>query len=874
MNITEIEAADLTSQLGQETIVSYEAEDATVDTIVTALLALQSLSPAVTKGTISASYTSLTRSIKVDGDTILRALYRLRDTVGGYLYVDNDRALQWASTIGEDKGQQIRYRKNLIGIERTIEYSQLCNKLYAYGSGEGSEARIKLSDADGQSEDYVEDTDSQTDWGGVYQKTFVEKSITHPNTLLAWANLKLAELKDPPITYRVDTLDLSQSMDYSFSFDALQLGSTVQVIDEDLGIDVSVQVVQIEHPDMLHPENMVIELANRTTDIADAILDVYDRQQFDSHVATIIGAGQVTINGTLAITDWISDGQTTINGAKITTGTVTLSQLNFVPLSSSGDTDDIIATINASAEGITISANKIDITVGKSIFQEGPTPTSLHVGDLWFNSADGNKCYRAASIGANEIKAGEWVLARDSGIATNAAAISVNAENILLRVAKNDVINQINISTEGITIDGDNIEINGDTTFSATSPAVIDIIEYLASNANSGQKNVVLSSAGAAARYSAGDIVYLGDDSNSETAEIDSIASATLTMVDNLTNSYTTAANAKVILYGAANNINNGVTTISGGMITTGTITAAKMNVSELSAIVADLGTINAGDIRLGSGTVGSNFTGIRIYEDGLGTYRVAGINNEVLQAYFDSDGIFKAGAGSVTIDATGTHFEGNIVEFTSGANTGYVFQLLESLNVWGEEKILFGIGSPTLKGLLFNDDRLTPYACAPSTPNAYDLGTSAAPFGDIYGTNIDLASGGGAIDGAALAIEGTTSVAVTAPAGQLTLGGAAITQGLKAYSLDTVYENTSGKLRLVAITTRADDANDYLMAIVYCDATDGKTTIIGSMRGKVDSGSNPNYDSFTFVVPPGYYYKVANSLNAVLVYWTEWDLF
>lgn len=45
--------------------------------------------------------------------------------------------------------------------------------------------------------------------------------------------------------------------------------------------------------------------------------------------------------------------------------------------------------------------------------------------------------------------------------------ITINTDNINLRVQKNDVINQINISTEGILIEADNIEINGNVTFSA-----------------------------------------------------------------------------------------------------------------------------------------------------------------------------------------------------------------------------------------------------------------------------------------------------------------------------------------------------------------------------------------------------------------------
>jgi len=494
--ITTVEATDLLSQLGRELVVSYTAENITVDAIVTALLNFQVLTPAITKGTISGSYSGLTRSIKVDGDTILRALFRLRDTVGGYIYVDNDRKLQWASSLGEDKGQQIRYRKNLKGIERDIDYSSLINKLYCYGEGEGT-ARIKLSDASGQTEDYVEDVTSQgappNGWGGIYVGVMVDRSITHPDTLLAWANLKLADVKNPVITYRVDTVDLSESTETDFSFESLQLGSTIKVIDEDLEIDVSVAVVKIEHPDLLHPEQMTLELSTRVKDITDTLLEVYDRQQFDQHIATEIGAGQVIVKGAFTVKDWVTDGETTIVGSNIETGTISLGRLDFIPLSSSGTTGEIIATINASTEeGLTINADKISINVGKSIFKQDAIPTSVHVGDLWFDTNDDNKLYRAACVGADQIVVGEWELVRDTLITTNQSNITQNANNIStnvssittvngrvdtcesnitqnvtdinLRVEKNDVIHQINISTEGILIDGDNTHITGTTT--------------------------------------------------------------------------------------------------------------------------------------------------------------------------------------------------------------------------------------------------------------------------------------------------------------------------------------------------------------------------------------------------------------------------
>jgi len=348
--ITTVEALDLISQLGKETVVEYLAENKTIDGIVDDLLALQGLTPAITKGTISNSIKNLTRSIQIDGDSILRALYRLRDTVGGYIEVDNDRQLNWLDSIGEDKGQQIRYRKNLKGIERDINYDELANRIYAYGEGEG-DVRIKLSDAEGQEEDYVEDAGSQATWGGVYPKVIIDKTITHPDTLLAWAQLYLEDHKDPPISYRVDTVDLSQSQELDFSFEALQLGSTVKVIDEDLGIDVETNVVKIEHPDLSKPQEMVVELATLVKDITDTLSGVYDIVQLHDHIATKIGAGQVIVLGEFTVIDWVTEGETTIKGDCIKTGSITADKLDVSELSA------IAADVGILTAGLLQSSN-------------------------------------------------------------------------------------------------------------------------------------------------------------------------------------------------------------------------------------------------------------------------------------------------------------------------------------------------------------------------------------------------------------------------------------------------------------------------------------------------------------------------------------
>ncbi|GAI81076.1 unnamed protein product, partial [marine sediment metagenome] len=81
--------------------------------------------------------------------------------------------------------------------------------------------------------------------------------------------------KEVPVSYSIKTVDLSESEKYDFDFDALQKGSIVTVIEEELGISISARVLRIHKPDMLHPENMEVEISTRLRDITDVIAGLY-----------------------------------------------------------------------------------------------------------------------------------------------------------------------------------------------------------------------------------------------------------------------------------------------------------------------------------------------------------------------------------------------------------------------------------------------------------------------------------------------------------------------------------------------------------------------------------------------------------------------
>ena len=135
----------LMDQLADELVTgTYSAADDDVTTILTALLAYQRRTPVISLVEVSPAL-DVNRTLDVKWMTILQAIQRVRDTVGGYLYVDTDRGLHLVESLGSDTGQQVRYRKNLKGIESSTDYVPLCTELYVLGAGEGA-TQLDLED--------------------------------------------------------------------------------------------------------------------------------------------------------------------------------------------------------------------------------------------------------------------------------------------------------------------------------------------------------------------------------------------------------------------------------------------------------------------------------------------------------------------------------------------------------------------------------------------------------------------------------------------------------------------------------------------------------------------------------------------------------
>jgi len=123
----------------------------------------------------------------------------------------------------------------------------------------------------------------------------------------------------------------------------------------------------------------------------------------------------------------------------------------------SGNKTDIAVNAGGIAVNVTdISGNATQIGINAS-------GISVNVGDIAGNTS--NITANASQISLNV-----------TNISGNSSSISVNVGNINLRVQKNDVINQINISTEGIKIKGENIILDGNTSVLGTFSVSGDVV--------------------------------------------------------------------------------------------------------------------------------------------------------------------------------------------------------------------------------------------------------------------------------------------------------------------------------------------------------------------------------------------------------------
>jgi hypothetical protein len=95
------------------------------------------------------------------------------------------------------------------------------------------------------------------------------------------------------------------------------------------------------------------------------------------------------------------------------------------------------------------------------------------------------------------------------------------------------------------------------------------------------------------------------------------------------------------------------------------------------------------------------------------------------------------------------------------------------------------------------------------------------------------------------------------------------VTSSKPSRALDIVYQNDSGKIRVVCVSVLLAGGSDEAAA-AYTDANTPPTTRVAHTR----TWDASREETMTFIVAPGHYYYIDSAVNSPsLEEWAEWDL-
>lgn len=192
---------------------------------------------------------------------------------------------------GTDTGKRFEVGKDITGIERTIDTTEVKTALYGRGKGEETEdggygRRITFADLNGGKE-WIEDADAtrrfgrpDPKWGqgavpGIRPRfgVYINEEIEDPAELLEETKKKLAELSQPKVTYSLSVVDLSNLA--GFEHERVRLGDTVRVIDRKFqpALEIEARVIEITHY-LDEPHKTQIVLGNFKPTIADVTREI------------------------------------------------------------------------------------------------------------------------------------------------------------------------------------------------------------------------------------------------------------------------------------------------------------------------------------------------------------------------------------------------------------------------------------------------------------------------------------------------------------------------------------------------------------------------------------------------------------------------
>mgnify|MGYP000959704339 FL=1 len=173
----------------------------------------------------------------------------------------------------------IMYRKNMLRIQKEVDPTTIVTRLYCLGYGEGDN-QLDIRSVNGG----IPYLEANTTTWGIKSSILVDRRFESPETLKAYGQTVLNELKNPYKTYSVQAIDLYRKSPEKY--ERFFPGDIVRIVDKEDGITEDLPIVKVSKSDVTgNPGAVSIEIANKSRDITGSISALQERARINDTYA-------------------------------------------------------------------------------------------------------------------------------------------------------------------------------------------------------------------------------------------------------------------------------------------------------------------------------------------------------------------------------------------------------------------------------------------------------------------------------------------------------------------------------------------------------------------------------------------------------------
>lgn len=210
-----------------------------------------------------------------DRSTPLEMLRAIQSNHGGDLVFNNRaRTVSLLVRSGADAGVSFLYGRGLTESQRVVDTTSLVTRIYARNADGVTVAAVNGG------RPYVEDF---TYTGEVREATYNFAAGTSPYRMLSMVNATLANRSKPSYSYEFTVADLSYRTGQEV--DRFDVGDTVTVVDDELGIREAQRIVKVER-DTVRPDRTTITLSGKLRELGSSSNDEDENLTTGSQAST------------------------------------------------------------------------------------------------------------------------------------------------------------------------------------------------------------------------------------------------------------------------------------------------------------------------------------------------------------------------------------------------------------------------------------------------------------------------------------------------------------------------------------------------------------------------------------------------------------